>query len=224
MMAAKMVTPAVKDTALVLVDMQNGFCKPGGTFDRAGVSIDGVARTIDPCARLVAAAHDSQIPVIFTQAWFRADGADTGFSVGEIMQRRKSDELIAADSWDAEIIEELRPQLEDFVVRKFRFSPFHGSGIEPLLSALRVGNLVVCGLTTSICVESTVRDASARDYRVFVPEDAVAEYDPGMHAASLRVMEYCFAYITSTQAVVEAWQTAPADQPRVPEVLEADGR
>lgn len=218
-----MVMPSVRDTALILVNMQNGFCKAGGTFDRAGVSIDGAAKTIDPCVRLVEAARSRQIPIIFTQAWFRPDGADVGFSVGEIMQRRTSDELIAADSWDAEIVGELRPQVQDFVVRKFRFSPFHGSGMEPLLSTLHVRDLVICGLSTSICVESTVRDASARDFRVFVPKDAVAEYEWSMHVASLRVMEYCFAYVISTEEVVEAWRAARNGQEPIPDGLRTDG-
>jgi ureidoacrylate peracid hydrolase len=218
-----MLAPEPDGTALILVDMQNGFCKPGGTFDRAGVSLDAVGETITPCVQLVATARAARVPVIFTQAWFRPDGADTGFSVGEIMQRRASGELISAGSWDAEIVDELRPGAQDFIVRKFRFSPFHGSGIEPLLSSLGVRNLVVCGLTTSICVESTVRDASARDYRVYVPEDAVAEYDQSMHEASLRVMRYCFAYVTSAVDVMGAWGMADAMQdPRVTAV--AGGR
>ncbi|MFZ0168793.1 MAG: isochorismatase family cysteine hydrolase [Candidatus Dormiibacterota bacterium] len=193
--------------ALLAIDLQNGFCRPGGTFERSGVDVSVVAPAVVECSRLVAAARSAGVPVIFTKAWFQPDGSDAGFSVSEVMRRASTRDLVARDTWDAAIIDGLGPVSKDHVMTKIRFSPFGGSAIDPLLTALRIENLVICGLTTSICVESTVRDAASRDYRVFVPTDAVAEYSPEMHRASLAVIEYGFGFLTTSDDVISAWRT-----------------
>jgi ureidoacrylate peracid hydrolase len=73
------------------------------------------------------------------------------------------------------------------------------------LHGLDARDLVVCGVTTNVCVETTVRDASQRDYRTFVLQDAVAEYDPERHAASLKAMGMLFAHLMNTADLERAW-------------------
>ena len=104
-----------------------------------------------------------------------------------------------------DIVDELASQDGDFVVDKNRPSAFYATGIEPILNGLAVDNLVVCGVTTNCCVESTVRDASQRDYRVFVVHDAVAEYEDDRQAVALKSMGMLFAHLVSTAEVERAW-------------------
>jgi hypothetical protein len=92
------------------------------------------------------------------------------------------------------------------VIHKKRFSGFFGTRLEPLLTSLLIERLVVCSVTTNICVESTVRAASQRDYPCFVVKDAVGEMNRDMHDAALRVMEDGFAKIVTVDDVRSARQ------------------
>jgi len=97
-------------------------------------------------------------------------------------------------------------RIRQVVIDKNRPSGFFGTGLEASLSERNISGLIVCGLTTNVCVETTVRDASQRDYRVFVAGDAVAEYEQDRHDVALKSMGMLFAKIVDTDAVTRAWQ------------------
>ncbi len=130
---------------------------------------------------------------------------------------------LVAGTWDAQVIDQLKPAPGDEIIYKNRYSSFYGTQLEPYLTSLSIQNLVICGVTTSMCVETTVRDASQRNYRCFVPRDAVGEVVREMHDAALQVMEYGFAKIVDTEEVVKAWHGAavavPADAHDSPKFL-----
>jgi len=104
--------------------------------------------------------------------------------------------------WDAEIIEDLAPGPDDFVIDKSRYSAFYGTRLEPVLNGLGVRSLVLCGVTTNICVETTARDASQRDYRVFVVSDATGELTRERHENALAILDYGFGWVVSVRDVV----------------------
>jgi ureidoacrylate peracid hydrolase len=192
-------------TALLVIDMQNGFCHPEGSFASLDLDVSMCNAAIGGCAHLVEAARGAGVPVIFTRYVYRADYADGGVLVQDLLPALAEVKSLAAGTWDAELVDELVPRPEDFVVDKNRYSAFYGTGLEPILTSLGISRLVICGVTTNMCVETTARDASQRDYRTFVVEDATGELDPDRHATALATLGFGFGWITSVEEVTRAW-------------------
>lgn len=200
--------PSVTGSALIVVDMQNGFCTKGGSCDRIGLPVERLSVAIEPCRRLVAAARAASVPIIFTRYVYRADFRDGGTMVNELLPALRTCNALVAGSEDAAILPELTPREGDYVLDKNRPSSFYATPLETWLHGLGVREIVVCGVTTNCCVETTVRDASQRDYRTFVVQDAVAEFDEERHTVALRSMGMLFAHVTDTASVEKAWGAA----------------
>jgi ureidoacrylate peracid hydrolase len=192
-------------TALMVIDMQNGFCRAGGSIDRIGFDLSMLAAAVEPCRRLIASARAAAIPIIYTRYVFRADYADGGLLAHTLMPQLIEERALIAGSWDAEIVDELRPEPADFVIDKNRPSAFYATGLEPILSGLGVGSLAICGVTTNCCVESTVRDASQRDLMPLVVSDATGELDGERHQAALRTMGLLFGRLVTVAELGAAW-------------------
>jgi len=200
--------PDPKQTALIVVDMQNGFLREGASCDRIGLPTAALQAAIEPCRQLIELARASAVPIIFTRYVYREDYRDGGFLAGELMPALREERALVAGTEDAEIISELTPEPQDYVLVKNRPSSFYATPLETWLHGLGVSALVVCGVTTNCCVETTVRDASQRDYRTWIVSDAVAEYDPTRHAVSLESMAMLFGYVIELQALRLGWEGA----------------
>jgi ureidoacrylate peracid hydrolase len=109
-----------------------------------------------------------------------------------------------------EIIPQLQPDAGSLVIDRNRPSAFYGTDLHAQLRGRGISQLVVCGVTTACCVESTVRDAAHRDYLNFVVADAVAEFEDAHHRAALQSMGRIFAHLTSVDEITAAWQRAAA--------------
>lgn len=192
-------------TALLVIDMQNGFCHPDGSFAGLGLDVSMCNAAIAGCRRLVEAAHAAGVPVVYTRYVYRADYKDGGVLVQEVLPALADVKSLAAGTWDAELVDELVPTDEDFVLDKNRYSAFYGTGLEPILTSLGVRNLVMAGVTTNMCVETTARDASQRDYRVFVVSDATGELDAARHDMALATLGFGFGAVVATDDVARAW-------------------
>ena len=160
--------PTPGRTALVVVDMQNAFCRDEGSTALIGLDAARLKAAVAPCRRLLEGARASGLPVIFTRYAYRPDYADGGILVRYLVPALGRADHLAAGSWDAALLDEFAPRPTEVVVDKNRPSAFYAPAMEAALARLDVDTLVVCGVTTSCCVESTVRDASQRDYKVFV--------------------------------------------------------
>jgi len=200
--------------ALLVVDMQNGFCHPEGSFGKLGLDVSMTNAAIDGCRRMVDVAHDHGVPVIFTRYIYREDYADGGVLVQEILPALAEVKSLASGSWDADLVDELQPQGRDFVVDKNRYSAFYGTGLEPILTSLKIDTVVICGVTTNMCVETTARDASQRDYRVFVLRDATGELDAQRHELALSTLGFGFGWVVDSGEVVDAWSGSSSVQPQ----------
>jgi len=172
-------------TALLVIDMQNSFCADDGGCGKTGLPIQNLQSAIQPCVKVVAAARAADIPVIYTRYMYRTDYADGGVLVKHLLPELKDAGALQAGTWDIEVVPQLKPQANDFIVDKNRPSSFYATNLETILNGLDIDSLVVCGVTTNCCVESTVRDASHRDYKTFVVQDAVAELDDEYISQSL---------------------------------------
>ena len=163
-------TLARENSALVVIDMQNSFLEPKGSMAAIGLPFEELRTALDGTVRLVAAAREAGIPVIFTRYVYMADYSDGGIVPNLLVPAMRESNALIAGSWDAEVVDELAPQPGDVVIDKSRPSAFYGTQLEPVLTSLGVRNLVMAGVTTNICVETTARDAGQRDYHVHVVE------------------------------------------------------
>lgn len=190
--------------ALLLVDYQRGFVHPQGFVAAQG-------RDISPCTdaarhgyALARAARAAGMLVIWTRHVLRADHADGGLLTTELRPRLGEIGALAAGSADIEIPLEAGVAPEDAVIDKPRYSAFFGTSLDMLLGARGIRALMVGGVTTSMCVETTVRDAAQRDIRTFVVRDAVADFDVARHEASLSAMKFGFARIIDANQAEQA--------------------
>ena len=193
------------NSALLIVDMQNSFLEPDGAMNKLGFDCEKLRSAIPGTQRLIAAARSQSIPVIYTQYVFQPGFIDGGWLVNDIMPSLKDVNLCVKNTWDAEIIEIIQPKFGETIVQKNRPSAFFSTQLESILNSMEIENLVVCGVTANMCVETTVRDSCQRDIRTFVVSDAIAEVDDDRMKLAIMTMEYFFARVMSVNEVIDSW-------------------
>jgi nicotinamidase-related amidase len=174
--------------ALLVVDMQNGFCHPEGSFARIGMGIEGADAAVRNAAIAVGQARSAGVPAVFTRHLYRPGRADEGRALVRNSPALAGIDGLAAGSWDADVVTELACGPGDLVVDKVRFDAFQWTSLEPLLRGLGVTELVICGVITNICVETTVRSAFMRDYPVTLLADCCAAKTRRLHDLSIEVL------------------------------------
>lgn len=190
--------PPGQSRALIVVDMQNGFCHPDGSLPRLGLGLAGADTAVRNTATAVRQARRASIPVIFTRHQYRPGRADEGRRLSELSGDLAAVNGLAAGSWDADVVDELNCGPDDLVIDKARFDAFLWTSLDPLLRGLGAEHLLVCGVVTNICVESTVRAAFMRDYSVTLLADCCAAQTPRLHDLGVEVMGGCgFASIAA---------------------------
>lgn len=210
-------------SAVLVIDMQNDFGAEGGMFHRAGIDISMIRRAVGPTARVLAAARLVGIPVIYLKMGFKPDLSDAGpmhspnfirhqlLGVGSVVSVPDGTQsrVLVRDTWGTAIVAELTPEPTDISLYKHRFSGFFETELDGVLKRLAVRHLIVTGCTTSICVESTIRDAMFRDYSCVLLEDCTGEpigYDLSRsnHDASLLTIQVLLGWTASSQAFLDA--------------------
>jgi ureidoacrylate peracid hydrolase len=194
--------------ALLVVDMQNGFCHPSGSFAAMGFDVAALRAAISGCAELIAAARRAGVPVIFTRYVYQRGYADAGVTNRELFPGIRQHNGLLAGSWDADLLAEFPVSDDDVIIDKSRYSAFYGTRLEPLLRGQCIRSVVVCGVTTAMCVETTVRDASQRDYRTFIVGDATAEFTSERHQHALDTIRYGFGWVVDAAQVTTEWEAA----------------
>lgn len=197
--------PTAARSALVVVDMQNGFIHEQGSCAKAGFPVAALAGSVEPCRKAIGIARRAGVPVIFTRYTYRSDFRDGGFMLREKFPMLAEANALVAGSWDQSIVDELGVRPEDFIIDKNRPSSFHGTPLASYLKGLGVDEVVVCGVTTNCCVETTVRDAAQHDFRTFVLADAVAEWEEDRQQGALKTMGILFAHMIDTGRLAGAW-------------------
>jgi ureidoacrylate peracid hydrolase len=209
--------------AVLVVDMQNDFGARGGMFDRAGIDITPIERVVEPTARVLAAARSAGLPVVYLKMQHSADLSDTGgpgsphsikharLGVGNEVPAPdgRASRILVKDTWNTDILPRLAPQAGDMIVPKHRYSGFFQTDLDKELRERNIKHLVVTGCTTSVCVESTVRDGMFRDYHCVVLADCTAEpiandQPRTNHEASLLTIQLLFGWVSDSAHFVEA--------------------
>ncbi len=175
----------VNASILLVVDMQNFFLDPGSpTFTCGGTAI------LPGIKHLIASFRKAGRPVIFTRHVHHPDDLDTGI-MGWWWQGK-----CIEGTQESEIHPDLVPLLHEKVILKHRYSAFYNTDLETVLRCLKIEDVVISGIMTNMCCESTARDAYYRDYRVFIPADGTGSINEEMHLASLLNLAFGFAYIS----------------------------
>jgi ureidoacrylate peracid hydrolase len=210
-------------TAIIVVDMQNDFGSKGGMFDRAGIDISKIQSAVAPTAKVLATARHSGVKIVYLKMAFRPDLSDLGasdsvnrvrhlhFHAGETVRAPDGSEsrILIRDTWNTDIVAGLKPQAEDVVIYKHRFSGFYQTDLDGILKKLKVNHLIFTGCTTSVCVESTLRDAMYRDYLCVLLADCTAEpigneLPRSNHEASLLTIQSLFGWISNSGEFISA--------------------
>ena len=165
--------------ALLVIDMQNGFVSRGGSYDLMGLNISKYSDVVPSLKQLIGFCRKVKIPIFYSQAVREESGIDLLTRSHRILpksreERIKRRPICIRGSWDDEIVEELKPNFDDHVVIKRRDSVFQDTEVEVWLRSLGIDSIIFAGIDTSICVESSLRDAFNHGYDIVLISDATA--------------------------------------------------
>jgi nicotinamidase-related amidase len=201
-------------TALVVIDMQRDFLEPGGFGELLGNDVGLLARTVAPLQRVLAAARAAGLLVVHTREGHRADLADcppTKLARGRletgIGDRGPRGRVLVRGEEGHGIVEELAPIEGEIVLDKPGKGAFYATDLELLLRNRSIATLVVTGVTTEVCVHTTVREANDRGFECLVLEDCVGSYFPEFHEVGLRMIAAqggIFGWVASSDALLAA--------------------
>ena len=193
-------------------------------LDRRGVDVAPIHSIVEPIACVLAAARRADLKIVYLKMAYEPDLSDSGTpdapnwtkvhgpsGVGDpvSLPDGTTSRVLVRDTWNSDILDELTPEPSDAVVYKHRFSGFYETPLHDLLCAHGVRTLIFTGCTTSVCVESTIRDAFFRDYRCVLLEDCVAEplgrdLPRSNHDATVLLVSRLFGWVTRSDELIES--------------------
>ena len=180
---------------LLVVDMQNGFVSKGGSYDLLGMNTEEYRKIIPKTKELIDFCRANLIPVFYTEAIREPSGIDLLTRVHRLLPVTREERLkvpiCVRGTWDAETIDEIKPANSDHVVIKRRDSAFQDTELRVWLQSEGINTLIICGVDTSICVETSLRDAFNIGYDVILISDATASGTSKHYETTLeRVRDY----------------------------------
>jgi biuret amidohydrolase len=203
-----------RSCALVIIDMQRDFLEPGGFGEMLGNDVAMLRRAIEPTGRVLAAARAAGMLVIHTREGHRPDLADLpaakwqrGRLDTRIGDRGPMGRILVRGEPGHDIIPELAPAPGEPVVDKPGKGAFHATDLEAMLRNRGIGQLVVCGVTTEVCVNTTVREANDRGFDCLVLEDCVASYFEAFQKAGIDMIKAqggIFGWVAQSAALLTA--------------------
>lgn len=209
------IKPSVFRPALLVIDMQNGYCTPGGSYEKYGGTVGadlGVYRQIIPnIAKLIATSRGLKLPIFYTQQVREQSGIDLFTKLHRIVPERRAEFLripaVVRGTWDAEIIDELQPTIDDHVINKRRDSAFQDTELDLWLRSTYVDTVICTGVDTAICVENTLEDAFNIGYDVILVEDATASSWQKIGQATIRKVAGSYGWVVTTDRLIELLST-----------------
>jgi nicotinamidase-related amidase len=205
-------------TALVIIDMQRDFLEPGGFGETLGNDVSQLARAVKPVAAVLEAARDAGLLIIHTREGHLPDLSDAPSAKVErgapslrIGDPGPMGRILIRGEAGHDIIPALSPLKEEVVIDKPGKGAFYATDLGAVLNRHRIENLLVCGVTTEVCVHTTVREGNDRGYRCVVLADGCASYFPEFHEMGLNMIKAqggIFGWVSDTKSALEALQSA----------------
>jgi len=207
-------------TALVVIDMQRDFLEPGGFGELLGNDVSLLARTVEPLAAVLAAAREAGMMVIHTREGHRPDLADCppsklarGRGERTIGSPGPRGRILVRGEEGHDIVDELAPAPGEVVLDKPGKGAFHATDLEAVLRNRAITHLVVTGVTTEVCVHTTVREANDRGFECLVVSDCTGSYFPRFHEVALEMIAAqggIFGWVAASDALLPALETPGA--------------
>jgi nicotinamidase-related amidase len=211
-------------TALVVIDLQRDFCSPGGYASQAGIDIAPMQAVVANTVRLLQAARAAGLLVVHTREGHLSDLSDcpptklarsvaAGAPIGSLGPLGR---LLVRGEQGHDFVDAVRPVSGEEVIDKPGYGAFHQTRLAHVLAARGIEALIVCGVTTEVCVHSTLREAVDRGFACTTVSDATAASNPALQAHALAMIGVeggIFGRVRSTSEVVAALESAPSDRP-----------
>ncbi|MCL5264790.1 MAG: cysteine hydrolase [Chloroflexi bacterium] len=196
-----------KHTAVIVVDVQNDFCARGGALDARGNDVSEVQVMVPVLASFIEEARRAGARII----WVRMLNTDWTTSPSWRFRLHRADRqqmapICAPDGWGQEYYQ-IRPATGEIEVFKHRYSAFVGTNLDLILRSMEIRTLIMTGVATNVCVESTARDGYMMDYYVVFIKDCTAAFTSEGHEATLKNIADYFGIVASSAEVIEAWKT-----------------
>jgi nicotinamidase-related amidase len=201
-------------TALIIIDMQRDFLEPGGFGESLGNNVSLLARTVGPCATLLEAVRGGDITVIHTREGHLPDLSDVpqaklergppGKRIGDAGPMGR---ILVRGEPGQDIISALYPRDGETVIDKPGKGAFYATALQNVLEKRGINSLIVCGVTTEVCVHTTVREANDRGYRCIVASDCCGSYFPEFHEIALRMVKAqggIFGWVADSSQILSA--------------------
>lgn len=192
-------------TALLLIDMQVDFADPAGGLGRSGMDMTAPQAAVKQAVLLADAARKAGVPCVFVRL-VTHDADETEFLQDWKLRRNADGPPLCREGSPGARFVGPQPQAGEMVFSKTRYNAFMGTGLDAALRDAGADTLVVAGLTTECCIDSSVRDAFERNYHVFVASDATACYAPELHQAALRALALNCAGLATTAELLSLWK------------------
>lgn len=198
---------APSHTALLVIDMQNDFCAAGGYVEKVlGKDAAPCRAVAAPIAALAERARRAGAPVLWVRADYRPDRTPPHIAL-KAHERGTTQAFCHGGTWGAGFFE-LSPAAGEAVINKHCFSAFIGTGLERRLNAAGIRTVVLTGVQTNVCIESSLRDAASLGFHVVIAADCVASHTPALHDATLKNAAFLFGDVVPSAEIARIWQEA----------------
>ena len=191
------------ETALLIVDVQNDYCDKNGAIARAGFDVSGVDAMMPNLHSLLEAAHACEMPVVLVQT---SHDRSTDSPAWRDRAGGKMKEVCRPGTWGS-LFYQIVPAPQDIVITKSRYSAFVNTKLDLVLRALEIKTLIIAGVATNVCVESTARDACMLDYRVVLANDACASFSTSAHYMAVNNIENYFGRSAGVLDIISAMRS-----------------
>ena len=190
--------------ALLVVDVQNDFVSPKGSAAQRGDDVSAARAMVPRLIRLIDEARRVSLTVIYIKTT-HSEWTDTPSWIYRKSQE-KALSTCREGTWGAEFYEGISPLPQERVVIKHRYSAFINTDLNTVLRAKGIESVLVTGVATNVCVETTARDAYMYDYYVTMVSDCAAAYDPKLHESTLENIRHHFGAVASSDEIIQTWQ------------------
>lgn len=196
-----------KYAALIVVDVQNDFVSPDGSAGKRGEDVSASLAMVPRLMRLIDEARRVGLTIVYIKTT-HSEWTDTPSWIYRSSQKSGLN-TCREGSWGAEFYEGISPLPSERVVIKHRYSAFINTDLNTVLKARGVQSVLVTGVATNVCVETTARDAYMFDYYVTMVEDCAAAYDARLHMATLENVRRHFGLVAAAEEIIETWSGLP---------------